>query len=376
MKRIVRVVLGIWCAVGLFQWCTAASLTQAQIGEKALEAGLTCLERKQDERAFRFFQRAAKAGNAQGMRALGICLSEGIGCWLDTSGGAYWLEQSALHGDCIAAYLLAKRYAQTRQKVKALDMLRRAVEIAVSLGNRQLLVDCSQLALDIGEVEYSKTIFALSQNNPPVEAEPQGGSGTAWQINDTDVVTCWHVIDGMTRFHLWVNGEALPLTVVAGDKEDDLAVLRLPLGRTFPNREALPVSLSTSASKRGSSCFTLGFPQPGLQGRGIKYTEGTVSALEGFMGDEGTFQVSVEIQPGNSGGPLLDSSGRVIGVIVSTLLNGQNVNYAIKKEVLLHFLTSNKIPFPSKSATIQTIPSREALVEKCEKAVYLIECSP
>lgn len=381
MNRIIRAILCIWCAVGLFLWCDATPLTQAQIGEKALEAGLTCLDQKQDERAFQFFLRAAKAGNAQGMRALGICLSEGIGCWLDTEGGTYWLEQSARHGDCIAAYLLAKRYVQKRQEVKALNMLGLAVEIAVSVGNRQLLMDCSQLALDIGEVEFSKTIFALSQNDPPVEAEPQGSSGTAWQINDTDVVTCWHVIDGMTRLHLWVNGETLPLTVVAGDKADDLAILRLPLGRTFPNRETLPVSLSASANKRGSSCFTLGFPQPGLQGSGIKYTEGTVSALEGFRGDERTFQVSVEIQPGNSGGPLLDSSGRVIGVIVASLRNGQNVNYAIKKEVLLRFLKSNKIPFLSKSTTNQTpssltIPSREALVEKCEKAVYLIECLP
>lgn len=376
MIRKLKTLFCVLVATGFTLWCGATSQTQAQIGEKALKAGLTCLERKQDERAFRLFQRSAKAGNAQGMRALGICLSEGIGCWLDSEGGVYWLEQSAKHGDCIAAYLLAKKYAQKLQKVKALDMLERAVEIAASLRDRQLLVDCAQLAADIGEFEFSKAIFALSQNEPPIAAEPQESTGTAWQINDTDVVTCWHVIDGKTRFRLWADGEALPLTVVAKDKEGDLVILRLPLGRTFRNKEALPVSLDASAGKRGSACFTLGFPQPGLQGRGIKYTEGTISALEGFMGDNETFQVSVEIQPGNSGGPLLDSSGRVIGVIVSTLLNGQNVNYAIKREKLLHFLKSNKIPFLSKSKANQTVSSREALVEQCEKAVYLIECFP
>lgn len=255
-------------------------------------------------------------------------------------------------------------------------MLERAVEIAASLRNRQLLVDCAQLAADIGEFEFSKAIFALSQDEPPIAVEPEESTGTAWQINRTDVVTCWHVIDGKTRFRLWVNGEALPLTIVAKDEEGDLAILRLPVGRSFQNKEALPVSLDATTGRRGSACFTLGFPQPGLQGRGIKYTEGTISALEGFMGDNETFQVSVEIQPGNSGGPLLDSSGRVIGVIVSTLLNGQNVNYAIKREKLLHFLKTNKIPFLSKSEASLVISSREALVEKCEKAVYLIECFP
>lgn len=376
MIRKLKNFLCVLAATGVALWSDATPQTQVQIGEKALQAGLACLERKQDERAFHFFQRAARAGNAQGMRALGICLSEGIGCWLDTEGSMYWLEQSAQHGDGIAAYLLAKQYVQKHQKLKALDMLGRAVEIASSLRNRQLLVDCAQLAADIGEFEFSRAIFSLSQNEPPMPIEPQESSGTAWQINNTDVVTCWHVIDGRTRYRLWVNGEALPLTIVAKDKESDLAILRLPLGQSFQNKDALPMCLDVSTGKRGADCFTLGFPQPGLQGRGIKYTEGTISALEGFMGDQKRFQVSVEIQPGNSGGPLLDSSGRVIGVIASTLLNGQNVNYAIKGETLLHFLRSNKIPFLSKSKPNQAILSREVLVEKCEKAVYLIECFP
>jgi S1-C subfamily serine protease len=90
----------------------------------------------------------------------------------------------------------------------------------------------------------------------------------------------------------------------------------------------------------GQDVFTVGYPNPGLQGVSAKYTKGTISSLTGFKDDLRLYQVSVPIQPGNSGGPLLDENGNILGVVIAMLnakktfeISGslpQNVNYAVK----------------------------------------------
>jgi S1-C subfamily serine protease len=100
----------------------------------------------------------------------------------------------------------------------------------------------------------------------------------------------------------------------------------------------------------GDSVSTLGFPNPELQGNAPKFTRGEINSLAGLRDDPHRFQISAPIQPGNSGGPLLDRSGNVVGLVQSTLndarqllatgLVPQNVNYALKSEYLVRFLQS------------------------------------
>ena len=95
--------------------------------------------------------------------------------------------------------------------------------------------------------------------------------------------------------------------------------------------------------------FTIGFPDIKLQGTEPKYTDGKISSSSGIQDDPNQFQISVPVQPGNSGGPLVDFSGEVRGVIVARLNEiaalrstgtlPQNVNYAIKSSVLRQFLS-------------------------------------
>lgn len=92
----------------------------------------------------------------------------------------------------------------------------------------------------------------------------------------------------------------------------------------------------------GSLVFTVGFPDPANLGQAPKFTEGTISAMSGFRGDDTRLQISVPIQPGNSGGPLVDETGSVVGIIVASVSERQfqretgalpqNVNYAVKAE--------------------------------------------
>ena len=103
--------------------------------------------------------------------------------------------------------------------------------------------------------------------------------------------------------------------------------------------------VSSSSVKTGNEVFTVGFPNIGLQGTEPKYTQGTISSLTGIANSPRHFQISTPVQPGNSGGPLIDVDGNVIGVIVARLsekntlittgMLPENVNYAIKSSFIL-----------------------------------------
>jgi S1-C subfamily serine protease len=130
-----------------------------------------------------------------------------------------------------------------------------------------------------------------------------------------------------------------PAAVVRIDPTNDIAILKVQ-----GEFRALPVRGSRGL-KLADHVATLGYPNPDLQGVASKYSSGEVAALSGPGDDPRFLQISVPIQTGNSGGPLVDTSGRVVGVVVSQLdkiatlkLTGnipENVNYAIKGTILL-----------------------------------------
>jgi S1-C subfamily serine protease len=136
----------------------------------------------------------------------------------------------------------------------------------------------------------------------------------------------------------------LDAKVVQVDAANDLALLK-----TKGRFASLPIAASRSV-QLGNTVATVGFPDPGLQGFSPKLAKGEIAALAGAGDDARCFQISVPVQPGNSGGALVDEHGNVVG-IVSAKLNAaaalassgalpENVNYAVKSSFLLSFLES------------------------------------
>ena len=110
--------------------------------------------------------------------------------------------------------------------------------------------------------------------------------------------------------------------------------------------------------------FTIGYPVADMLGDKPKYTEGTISALSGLNNDDSWIQVSTPIQPGNSGGPLVNENGQVVGIVTATAavkrffsVTGslpQNINWAIKAEYASALIpqTSTKTRFSNKQEVI------------------------
>ncbi|MFC7553630.1 trypsin-like peptidase domain-containing protein [Pseudoroseomonas wenyumeiae] len=157
------------------------------------------------------------------------------------------------------------------------------------------------------------------------------------------VVTNRHVVNGCARLTLSGAGPApLSARTLRMDARLDLALLEVPglRGPAFPFR--------ATPARRGEGVIALGFPLAGLLSTDLKLTRGDVNGLSGLGNDQNVLQMSAPVQPGNSGGPLLDLRGQVLGMVVAKLDAqsvarrtgdiAQNVNFAIKAEPVAAFL--------------------------------------
>ena len=158
-------------------------------------------------------------------------------------------------------------------------------------------------------------------------------------------VTNEHVVESAKTVAIRAaNGKTYPAVVVRVDSSNDIAILKAE--GTF---RALPVQASQNV-RRGDKVFTLGFPNTDVQGVEPKYTEGVISSLTGIRDEPNNYQISVALQPGNSGGPLISSLGNVIGIVAAKLNAAamlksgrslpENVNYAVKSNYLLELIST------------------------------------
>jgi hypothetical protein len=184
-----------------------------------------------------------------------------------------------------------------------------------------------------------------SVGTAPPPAAPKSSSGSAFRIGTGQFVTNHHVVDGCTTLKVSGNSGA---RVVASDPTRDLALV------SIANDSGPIASIRTTRIQLNESITAAGFPLDGAF-TGIAITNGSISRLSGLRGDTGEVQISAPVQPGNSGGPLLDVAGNVIGVVSSKLnalklavVSGdipQNVNFAINGAALRAFLNAKSVNY-------------------------------
>jgi S1-C subfamily serine protease len=204
-------------------------------------------------------------------------------------------------------------------------------------------------------------------------------SGTGFVVAARRIMTNHHVVEGCAEVAARLpDGQELPARVLASDATRDLALLstEAEAGPILPFRSA-------GAYRRGEGVVTYGFPLAGLLSSGPTLTTGEVSALSGLADNPRHIQISAPVQPGNSGGPLLDMRGQVIGVVVSKLNAGQvarqtgdipqNVNFAVKHTEALEFLREQNVAVTSGAAD-QAQRAADAVGEVAHPSTLFLRC--
>ena len=217
-----------------------------------------------------------------------------------------------------------------------------------------------------------------AQRKAEEEKKTSEWSGTGFALNNGYVVTNYHVVEDAKSINIsGINGDfsvSYTASVVATDKVNDLAIVKINDSR-FNGFGILPYSVEMQMAEVGDDVFVLGYPLTQTMGDEIKLTNGIISSRTGFQGDASLYQMSAPIQPGNSGGPMFNSKGNVVGIVCAHHIGAENVGYAIKTIYLKNLAESSSLPdiFPT-SNTISALPL-SGQVKKLKRFVYFIKCA-
>ena len=341
--------------------------------------------------AAKWFRKAAVQGNPYAQNGLGVCYAKGKGVAQDYSEAVTWYRRAADQGYSEAQVNLGVCYyfghGVPQNDIEAYKWWCLAAAQGEE-GSAECRDQVYQRMARAEVVEGQRRAAAFVANKKgggggsgdtlprPELAEGKRSAGSGFFVTDDGYfVTCEHVVHGATSFFIKSSSGSLPARLIKKNRMFDVALLKVD--GAF---RALPVAAQPRV-KLGDAVFTVGFPNPGVQGVKPKLTRGEISSMAGVQDNPHYYQISAQVQPGNSGGALVDESGNVVGVVTSRLddvatyeASGalpQNVNYAVKGGLVHAFLSripelSGKLRAPS------TAKDREAASASAERAAVLV----
>lgn len=202
------------------------------------------------------------------------------------------------------------------------------------------------------------------------------GQGTCFLISKEGYfITNYHCIEGAEEISIkGINGDfntKYNAEVIASDPSNDLALLKII--NTNVKLNLVPYGLRTTGVEQAEKVYALGFPKASSMGQEIKITDGIISSKSGAKGDISKFQISAAVNPGNSGGPLIDENGNIIGVICSKSTIAESASYAIKASNLEVFLKNiDGFSFPTFINTIKDKTLTEKIKE-IKQFIFILE---
>ncbi len=308
---------------------------------------------------FATVQAAAEQGNADAQALLGEMYEQGRGVKQDYRQAIAWYTKAAEQGHTRAQVNLAVMYYHGRGTPQNYAMSYIWSSLAAVSGDIKAVNN-----RDLAAAELPPPVLAQAQAQAallqakitPPEAQPAAAatppapkptqgpsiSGSGFIITpEGHIITCAHVVTKARAIKVKRGKLIMEAEVIRIAQDSDLALLKAKTDQPLPSL----AFASGHGATLGQDVFTFGFPDPVLQGMQVKLTKGSVSSLSGVQDDPRFYQISVPIQPGNSGGALLDNNGNVVGVVTSKLKENmalkfsgslpQNINYAVKSSFAL-----------------------------------------
>ncbi len=212
---------------------------------------------------------------------------------------------------------------------------------------------------------------------PSLQAKKEGkGQGTCFAITANGyLITNHHCIENAKEITVkGIDGDfstKYGATLIASDPSNDLALIRIENKNvTF---KAIPFAIRSSGVQQAEKVYAIGFPYAEAMGKEVKLTDGIISAKSGVNGDISKFQISAAVNPGNSGGPLIDEHGNLVGVIYAKSTLAESAGYAVKASYLETFLKNvDGFEYPTFISTISDKPITD-IVAEWKKFVFIVE---
>jgi S1-C subfamily serine protease len=338
-------------------WYLAAARQDSAIGQYNL--GLFLAEHSgaipAEQDALYWLGKAADQGFADAQFQVGLMYAKGMAGEARIADAPAWLYQAGL------AYLSDRDTAGVDSAVAALHRVEAGTPLARDLEAR--LAGWSEPA---AEAETSTSVSRTA-------------TGTAWPIAAGFAVTNHHIVAGKESLVLVDHrGREIPARLVSSDAGNDIALLAVDNPEQLP--PALPIA--TAGARLGASVFTIGFPRVDVMGTTPKLSLGIISSVNGMYDDPASYQISVPIQPGNSGGPLVNMRGEVVGLVTSMLgrvnaAGGEaqpfaNISYALKVDRVMALLL--EVPRPARSIAELARGGKdlEDLAQKIQGSVMMV----
>lgn len=232
------------------------------------------------------------------------------------------------------------------------------------------------LSRDLAQIKRSQSSLIRNINSQPKNTTiaPARFGGTGFAISSNGyILTNYHVIKGADSVYIQNSkGVSFKVKSFYNDPQNDIAILKIS-DAGFDKLGSLPYSIKKTAAGLGESVYTLGYPKDD-----VVLGDGYVSSRTGLNGDTLAYQVAIPVNPGNSGGPLLDNNGNIVGVINGKEEKTDGAAFAVKSKYIMEAL--NAIPQDSLSKRVSFGKrnqlqglKRNKQVEKMQDYVFMIK---
>lgn len=253
--------------------------------------------------------------------------------------------------------------------------------IAYYFSPKGSISEIRQLSQQLNEVknsqkQTSKELLDLKKSTYSPSAPAKIG-GTGFLIDGKGyLVTSAHVVVNADSVYVQnIKGDYFKVATIYLNKQTDIAVLKIEDSRFQPFK-SLPYTIQKSQADLGEEIFTLGFPRPSSE---VVYNHGYLSASTGYNGDTLTYQIAITANPGNSGGPIFNEFGDVIGILSGKQMNAEGVVFSSKSKNIFSALndikkdttTTDRIKLPVTSY-VQSL-SRTRQIKKIEDCMFMVK---
>ena len=348
--------------------------------------------------AVRWYRLAADQGDARSQFSLGVMYAKGLGVPENDYEALRWFRRAAEQGDARSQFNLGFIYAKGKwvpqdyiqahkwfnlaaSRLSSSDLRDRVVNVRTRVERKMTgtqLAEAQRLARqwEPGQAAVPAAEANGKRRPPARDPDEKASTGSGFFVSrEGHVLTNAHVISECAEVRIPPAGS---VRVTARDEASDLALLRGPVDRDG----AFATFRQGRGIRPGADVVVIGYPLPEVLTSDAHVTKGNVSALAGPDNDRRLFQMTAPVQPGNSGGPVLDSAGHVVGVAVSkldafkTLLATgdipQNVNFAVSAGTARAFLDAEGVPYKTERSGGTLAP--DAVAANAKAFTVLVEC--